>query len=753
MTSADSMHTATDESQAHARTSRFNGHASLAQHALWHLSEGWSIIALPPGEKKPGGDGWQKHPINKGVAERMIDGQSNLGVLTGLLSGGLYDADMDHPWAVALAKVWLPKTARIHGRKSAPHRHYWYRDPESPGRATKHFQFTKHGETERTMYCELRGGNVESASQTVIPPSVYPKDEKHEKRERAVWAEEGEIAQVAYEDLLARVAKIAACVLVAEHWPGVGSRDDAAMALAGGLVRAHWQVDAVDEFVCMAARLAGDEEYKERAKAAATLKKQDAGEKTTGWPRLAKTLQDGDRVCSAICEWLNIRTERREESGTSAHDQQETTARVWPAPLSDAAYYGVLGQIVREIEPYIEADSAALLVNLLTTSGIAIGRKPYVQVGAVRHRCVLYTVTVGETGDNKQDSTAPIAAMAACKLDSADGDDWAISLTPWRPPTTDGLSTGEGLLWQIRDTHSEEKFNKKTSQVETVVTDAGISDKRLLAIEAEFARVLAVMYREGNTLSTTLRKLYDSPDVAQSSPKNNPVVVTGPHIGLIGQITPDELHRKLGEVELFNGFANRFVWVLTRRMVSRPSPDDYSAKAHEHAQKWRAAIEQARQIEAVTLDDEAVQLWATQYELLRCGGREGAPGRSGLARDVCARAHVHVLRIALIFALLDASKVITTHHLEAALAISDYCERCAAYLFGGEQADPIANVILDALRTRGALSRTQIAALFSRHTPSASVQAALDRLAEEGHIARRMEETSGRPIEMWGAVS
>src|SRR5260221_11387915 len=46
----------------------------------------------------------------------------------------------------------------------------------------------------------------------------------------------------------------------------------------------------------------------------------------------------------------------------------EPSVRRWPKPLDTAAYYGVLGRIARELQPYIEADSAALLINLVTSA-------------------------------------------------------------------------------------------------------------------------------------------------------------------------------------------------------------------------------------------------------------------------------------------------------------------------------------------------------------------------------------------------
>jgi hypothetical protein len=72
------------------------------------------------------------------------------------------------------------------------------------------------------------------------------------------------------------------------------------------------------------------------------------------------------------------------------------------------AYYGVLGKIALEVEPYIEADPAALFLNLAAKSGIAGGRTPFLQRGTHYHRCNLGVVTVGKTSDGKSDGTDPL---------------------------------------------------------------------------------------------------------------------------------------------------------------------------------------------------------------------------------------------------------------------------------------------------------------------------------------------------------
>ena len=56
----------------------------------------------------------------------------------------------------------------------------------------------------------------------------------------------------------------------------------------------------------------------------------------------------------------------------------------WPRPLAEPVFYGIVGKLVREIEPHTEADPAALLVQLLTALGSVLGRVAYFLVEADR---------------------------------------------------------------------------------------------------------------------------------------------------------------------------------------------------------------------------------------------------------------------------------------------------------------------------------------------------------------------------------
>jgi hypothetical protein len=57
---------------------------------------------------------------------------------------------------------------------------------------------------------------------------------------------------------------VAAVAILARHWPAEGSRHDAANALCGALARAEWDAEDIDTFVSLVARLASDEEWRER---------------------------------------------------------------------------------------------------------------------------------------------------------------------------------------------------------------------------------------------------------------------------------------------------------------------------------------------------------------------------------------------------------------------------------------------------------------------------------------------------------
>ncbi len=69
-------------------------------------------------------------------------------------------------------------------------------------------------------------------------------------------------------------------------------------------------------------------------------------------------------------------------------------------------------------------------------------------------------------------------------------------------------------------------------------------------------------------------------------------------------------------------------------------------------------------------------------------------------------------------------------HLLAALAVWEHAEASARWVFGDALGDRAADAILDALRRRGEMSRTDISDLFAHHESAARIRAALLALEE-----------------------
>jgi hypothetical protein len=75
-----------------------------------------------------------------------------------------------------------------------------------------------------------------------------------------------------------------------------------------------------------------------------------------------------------------------------------------------------------------------------------------------------------------------------------------------------GLSSGEGLIYHVRDEQRAKRPIKKSGIItdyQDEIVDAG-ARKRAFVIEPEFARVLQSMKREGNTLSSVIRQAWDT---------------------------------------------------------------------------------------------------------------------------------------------------------------------------------------------------------------------------------------------------
>jgi hypothetical protein len=110
------------------------------------------------------------------------------------------------------------------------------------------------------------------------------------------------------------------------------------------------------------------------------------------------------------------------------------------------------------------------------------------------------------------------------------------------------------------------------------------------------------------------------------------------------------------------------------------------------------------------------------------------------------------MRLAMLYALLDGASSIAAAHLQAALAVWEYCEASARCIFGSTLGDPVADRILRALRsTSDGLTRTDISDSLGRNKDQGRIDRALSHLATVGVAKFVREQSGGRPGERWFA--
>jgi hypothetical protein len=411
----------------------------------------------------------------------------------------------------------------------------------------------------------------------------------------------------------------------------------------------------------------------------------------------------------------------------------------WPT-LDPAALHGLPGDVVRAIGPHTEADPVAILAQYLVAAGNAIGRGPHYRVERDRHGANLYAVLVGDTAKARKGTAWGWVRQIMVAADQA----WAAE----RVHT--GLSSGEGVIWAVRDPimGTERSGKGASAQRVAVEIDPGIADKRLMIAETEFAGALTVARREGNTLSSVLRDGWDGVALATLT-KHSPARATGAHVSLIGHITADELRADLNRVSIANGFANRILWLCVRRARVLPfggALDDETIA--DLGRRTDAAIKIAGRRDRVPMTADARRDWGCVYPEL-------SAGRPGLFGALTARAEAQVVRLALTYALLDGRGEIGTDHLRAALAIWEYADASVSCIWGDALGDPVADEILRALRQAGAAgrTRTELRDRFGRHRGADEIGQALAALAAAGNAQCIMRaDTGGRPAEVWFAA-
>ncbi len=399
-----------------------------------------------------------------------------------------------------------------------------------------------------------------------------------------------------------------------------------------------------------------------------------------------------------------------------------------PGPLSEKAYYGLTGEILRAVDPYTEASPVAILLGFLVGFGNKIGRNVFMRAQQDYHYTNLYGIVVGDSATSRKGVAWSLVRDLLLLPIQTSERSFRIDLSEnhvWHP-RDGGIASGEGIIDLVRDDIVRYDMKERRKVIDE---GSGIEDKRVLLYEAEFASVLRKASLPTSIIWPVLRTLWDRGS-AENTAKNSPIKTTNAHISFLGNITEQELNLVFPQHELVSGTANRILWAWVERSKSLPSgkPIPFHIM-NSLREKIENSVVFGQKGGELQRSQEAEKLWIDFYE----SNFKNPP--QGFLSSILDRADAQVLRLSILYAILDQSLVIEKQHLEAALAAWDYFKASAEYLFGETTGFPLDNKILNALELQGGqASRTEISKLLSNNYQARELDVAYQRLRDAGLI-------------------
>jgi hypothetical protein len=436
---------------------------------------------------------WPNLRLTEHDLPSAFNNTSNLGILNGAPSGNQIDVDVDCPEAVVLADRFLPDTRAVFGRPGKRRSHRLYVCDDLP--ATQQFK-----DIDGAMLIELRS----TGTQTLFPPSTHPSGV------RLIWEEDGQPQRVAGAHLADAVARVAAGCLLARHWPAPGSRQDAALALAGGLVRLGWSEHAVTSFIEGVAQAAGDEETPSRiATVLYTMKRLDAHQPATGWPTLGELV--GDRVVERAQSWLGATNCEDCEDCEDAWEPPVPLAEGPRPPFPTDVFPDWLRAYVDAVAVSTQTPPALAGMLVLSCLATACAKKVVVQLKPDWHEPVnVFTLTAMAPGERKSavfaEVTRPISAFEAAerrrvapRIAEAEGRRKIAShaLSQAQNAAAKAAEEERPALLVRADERARELAEVEVPAMPQLITE-DCTPERLVSILAEQGGRLAVMAPEGD---------------------------------------------------------------------------------------------------------------------------------------------------------------------------------------------------------------------------------------------------------------
>lgn len=190
-------------------------------------------------------------------------------------------------------------------------------------------------------------------------------------------------------------------------------------------------------------------------------------------------------------------------------------------------------------------------------------------------------------------------------------------------------------------------------------------------------------------------------------------------------ITPEELNNLISPIELANGFLNRFIILHSERSRKLPDPKALDTKlADTFAASIESVIDFGKQQQEISFDEDAKGMYDQLYM------EQLSEDQFGTVGALMSRGAVHIIRLALLFAIFDKSKFIRPKHLNSAIHIWNYSVTSIKYHFESfsPDADKVHQIIVGLRGARVGLTEISTAQGISNNWQSKRINSAIDEL-------------------------
>ena len=399
--------------------------------------------------------------------------------------------------------------------------------------------------------------------------------------------------------------------------------------------------------------------------------------------------------------------------------------------LPDAALYGIVGRTVETLAKYSISGKENLLCSTLAIAGNMLTRNPHSMVRRDRHGTNIYVVMIGETSTGAKGQ---------------------------------GMSLVKDFFKQVDQEYAANNIRGATARSGEGLLDLFTDDrpKNQIMFQPEASSLLTIGKIQGNRhLFDYFKTLWDGVDYEKLA-VGNKQDLKDVLFSYLGHITPHAFVNLLDDIEIKDGFINRFFLPWTQ--MSRPDANPESITWEEPdlkelIQEWKEVLPKARRILEIKRDSDAKEMWRDEYNQ---GLKQGMGGDSSDV-DILARSNPNKLRVANIYAAYDVSHTMEEKHIIPATSVWDYCHTSVIRIFGKGASDPIGKAIMENLKSNSSnvlvkekgLPLNQITRLFKnkKNVDSEKVNKRLKELTAKNLIRiEKKPSTGGRPTEMVSLV-